>query len=330
MKVLVTGATGLLGHHIVFELIKKKHQVICLVRPNSNIQYLRELDVEFIEGDMLNSNDLYTATRGIDIIINAAANTSQKENNVEKYRAINIDAPKVLFRCAEVNKVRKFIHVSSAAVFGYGSSDKPGSEVTPFKKPFKNIAYVQSKKFAQNWIIQQTRQSNVEAVVINPSLMIGAYDLGPSSGLILETVINNKLVIVPPGGKSFIHVRDVAKASVNAIDKGENGECYLLSNENLSFNQALPLIASTLKLKRRFVRIPKVILVPIGFIGSILSRFGMRSGLTLHNARSLCVNQFFDSSKAEKKLQIKYTDFEDAIQEYFDWRNTHHQIKKAS
>lgn len=331
MKVLVTGATGLLGHHIVFQLVKSGYTVVCFVRKTSNISYLKELGVDFYFGDLLNSLDLYESTKSVDIVINAAAETSPHFNRVRDYEQLNIDAPKILYRCAEIHKVSRFIHVSSAAVFGQEHHENPATEQSSISEPFKRIAYVKSKQIIQNWLLSQSPQSSIKLVIVNPSFMIGPYDLKPSSGALLEMVIRNKLVVIPPGGKSFIHVGDVAKAIIASIRYGKHQECYLLTNHNLKFNEALPGIAQQLGLRRRFFHIPKPLLLLAGFIGSCLSQLGINNRLTYYNVKSLCLDNFYDSTKAQIELKLTFSDLEKAVDEYVLWREYDENLtRKAS
>ncbi|NJK94820.1 MAG: NAD-dependent epimerase/dehydratase family protein [Bacteroidales bacterium] len=116
------------------------------------------------------------------------------------------------------------IYVSTANTFGYGSKLKPANELSEFSFFNFNSGYIMSKFIAQQHVLREIEKSQLPVVIVNPAFMIGPYDSKPSSGKIILMGLDKKIQFCPPGGKSFVDVRDAAVAVCNAITMGKNGE----------------------------------------------------------------------------------------------------------
>jgi len=327
MKILVTGANGLLGSNVVRELLARGADVRVLIRSTSNTVALDGLSIERVYGDITNQELVFKATYGCEIIIHVASSTSISYNNVEKYRDVNIDSVDHLIKASKKNGIRRLIYVSSAGTIGYGSLIQPGTEKLGISDLFSNIPYVQSKKIAEEKILGATKDGHLDAVVVNPSFIIGKYDSKPSSGKIILMSYQKKFLFVAPGGKNFVYAKDAAIAIVNAIHLGRSGECYLLTNENLSFEQFYSLVENVSKYKPIKISLSKPVLYLAGLIGNFLSLLGIQTAATQNNLRTLCVDQYYDNSKAIKELELPTTPIEKAIKDSADWFIANKYIK---
>jgi nucleoside-diphosphate-sugar epimerase len=319
MKILVTGANGLLGANVVRELLRRGADVRILVRKSSNLSPLAGLDIEEQYGDITNPKDVDKAVAGSDIIIHIAALTSQHHISLKSYLPVNVRATEILLACADKYNIKRIIYVSSAATFGYGSKEYPGSELQPISFPFNKLPYVRSKHYAQQIMLKAASKIKTDIVVVNPSFMIGPYDSKPSSGQIILMAFDKRFVMVPPGGKSFIHVNDAAIAVCNAITLGKNGECYILSNQNLSYNDFFNLVDEVSATKSIHIPIPRPVLLIIGAVGSLIAKTGVKISLNYNNARTLCESNFYSNSKSVKELQMPLSSIKKAISESVLW-----------
>ena len=130
---------------------------------------------------------------------------------------------------------------------------------------------------------------------------------------------NRKIVPVPPGGKNFVHVADVANGICNAIDRGKSGTCYLMANENLSYSEFYSKLEKAygrsfyqLKLAPRFLNV-------LGTIGTLAVKSGFRSDLNLINAKILCVGNYYSSARAVSELGLPQTPVDKAIADALEW-----------
>ena len=321
MVVLVTGATGLLGANVVRALLALNYQVKVLVRKSSNLTVLDELNLSIMIGDVTAVDDVVDAAQGCDVIIHIAADTTQYYTRLAEYAQVNIESVKYIIRAAARRNVGKVIYVSSAAVFGYGSKEQPGTEADTIKPPFCESLYVQSKLAGQQLILSAAKAlpSQTDYIVVNPSFMIGGYDSKPSSGKIIKMSYRKRLLLVPPGGKNFIHVKDVATGICNAIEKGKNGQCYLLTNENLSYSDFFKLVEDSSGYKSFHLHIPASVLKLCGFVFTLFSKMGIRSSFNRINSNILCVGNYYSNKKAVMNLKMPLTPIKLAVGDAISW-----------
>ena len=221
------------------------------------------------------------------------------------------------------------IYVSSAAVFGFGSKEHPGNESDIIKSPFSDSLYIRSKAAGQQLILNAAQNSSTDFIVVNPSFMIGAYDSKPSSGKIIQMSYGKRLVFVPPGGKNFVHVKDVAIGICNAIENGRNGECYLLANENLTYAEFFKMVEKSSGNKSFHIPIPASLLKASGFLASILCKCGMKSSFNWINANILCVGNYYTNEKAINELKMPVTPIRLAVEDAISWFTKTGVVSKA-
>ena len=227
MQILVTGANGLLGHHVVMQLLNKGYQVKIIVRSTQKIAF--DLNrVECVKGNFNDKNTLYHAMQSCEAVVHIAAVTDMHLIGYQKYENINVDATKQLLEVAEELSINKVIFVSSANTIGFGSVDNLADENVSFSYPFTKSHYARSKFEAEKLVVDFANTSKSRhAIIINPTFMIGSYDTKPSSGALVLMGYKKRLLFIPSGGKNFVAVEDVATTCCNALTMGKSGERYL-------------------------------------------------------------------------------------------------------
>lgn len=327
MKVLLTGATGLLGGNVARELIRRGYELKLFVRSDKKITALEGLHYELFTGSLNNVYHLLEAVNGCDIIIHTAAVTDQWPTNFEHYEAINVNATLLLLEVAKKLGIKKMIYVSTANCFGYGSLETPASELSEFRFFNYNSGYIMSKFIAQQHVLKEIEKSQVPVVIVNPAFMLGPYDSKPSSGKIILMGLNKKILFCPPGGKSFVDVRDAAMAVCNAITMGKNGECYLLANQNMSYWDFFETLAVAREQAQTKIRLPKFLILGLGLMGSLYEKISRKPApLNFTNARLLCLPMYYNGSKARKDLQMPQTPFEQTLADTLLWFEKHGMI----
>lgn len=319
MVVLVTGSTGLLGANVVRALLERSYKVKVLARESNHLSVLDNLNLTIMLGEVTAVDDVVDAAQGCDLIIHIAADTNQHYTKLSEYDEVNIGSVKHVIKAAERRDVGKVIYVSSAAVFGSGTKEHPGNESTEIKSPFCHSLYIKSKAAGQKLILEAAKYSPADFIVVNPSFMLGAYDSKPSSGQIVKMSYRKRFVFVPPGGKNFVHVKDVAIGICNAIENGKNGECYLLGNENLTFDEFFKMVEKSSGYKSFHVPIPGVILKAGGFLAGILCKCGLKSSFNWINANILCEGNYYSNKKAVRELSMPGTPIKLAVEDAISW-----------
>lgn len=319
MKVLVTGSNGFLAGHIVRTLLKNKYEVRAMLRAGSHAPALKGLNVEYFFGNITRLEDVDAAVEGCDYIIHAAADTSQHYRKVSNYHPVNIQATQHIINAANRFRCLRLVFVSTANVFGSGSAERPGDESFGQSSLFQRSGYAASKRIAQEMVLENCRKTGLNAVVVNPSFMIGNLDYKPSSGKIFNMVLGKRIVFYPPGGKNFVSVDSVASATVNALSMGQSGQAYLLTGTDYSYFDFFKLTCKLSGQKSLLIPIPAVALRVFGFAGGLLQSLGVKTSLSPTNAEILCRKFYYSNSKAVGNLMMKECRIEDAIGSGIEW-----------
>ncbi|MEY8760695.1 NAD-dependent epimerase/dehydratase family protein [Chryseobacterium tongliaoense] len=314
-KVFVTGITGLLGANVVIKLLKDDYFVIALVRKKSGYLGEESENLRLIEGDLF--SDISSYLKEVDCFIHIAAETRQDLLFYDDYKKINYEASLHLFSQAVSSGVRKFLFVSTANTLGFGSMKEPGNESMPQKYPFTKSFYARTKLETENYLLQNNKTT--EVIILNPTFMIGPLDYKPSSGKIIFWAWKKKVVFYPEGGKNFVHVEDAANGIVNAIEKGKDGEKYLLANENLTYKQFFRKINEITGQNPVLIPIPGFGLAFLGWIGDFLRLLKIKTGMSSVNMKALKIENFYSNRKSMNELDIRYQPIEKAIRDAVDF-----------
>lgn len=246
-------------------------------------------------------------------VIHVAAETSTNLLNYSDYQSTNVEGTMNLLHAAVEKKLEKFIFVSTANTVAYADDFNVGEEHQPIKSPYDQSFYAVSKMEAEERILQYSDRINI--IITNPTFMLGAYDTKPSSGRIILMGLNSKIIFYPPGGKNFVNVRDVAKGLICCLEYGKNGEKYLFSGENMSYRDFFIKLNVLQKRNPIMVNIPKLILMLLGYVGEVLRRLNIKTGLSLVNMKILCVDNFYSNTKSKRELKLRYQTIEQGITE---------------
>jgi len=319
-KIFVTGASGLLGSNLIRVLLERHYNVKVLVRSKEKATTINELSIEFVEGDIRDKDLLVGATVGCDYIVNVAALTSWWPSKSQDYFDVNFEGTKNIVEAALVNNAKKFIQVSTASCFNFGSKKKPGQESDFLGNSKHSLDYINSKKAAQDFVLGKVRQSSLPGIVVNPTFMIGAYDKKPTSGSIIIALSKGVMPGITGGGKNWVYAKDVAVGICNALEVGRIGECYILGNENLSYAQAIPRIAKSLNKKVPKRNLPNLFIKLYGLYGSAYSSiFEKKPKMNYAMAKVACDGHYYSAEKARVELGLPQTSLEYASLDAYKW-----------
>lgn len=322
-KVCVTGATGLLGTNVILKLLQNGYSVTALVRQKSSWLGEENENLKLVEADLLCDISVYLTD--MDCIIHVAAETRQNLIRYDEYRKVNYEAVVNLFTHAELMGVKKFLFVSTANTLGFGNTAFLGSEKAPQIYPFTHSLYAQSKLEAEEYLLKNSK--NTDVIIVNPTFMIGAYDSKPSSGKIIFWVWKKKLIFYPKGGKNFVHVEDAANGVVNAVEKGKNGEKYLLANENLNYREFFKKVNRITRQNPIMIPIPNKLLSFLGLIGDVLRKFKIKTDLSSSNMKALQISNYYSNQKSIEELGVQYQPIDKAIKDAVQYFIENHPVK---
>jgi dihydroflavonol-4-reductase len=328
MKVLVTGADGFLGNNIVRELLRRGLEVRAFLQKGREVNTLDQLAIEKTYGNLLNATEVATAAKDCDYIIHAAANTSIWPPRSEIVRQVNYNGTLNVIEAALTNNIKRLVAIGSANSFGNGTKLNPGDEHSPFTAGKYGLDYINSKLQAQEAILAAVQNQGLNAIILNPTFMLGPYDTKPSSGELLLALYHRQVPGYTAGGRNFIHVKDVAVAAGNALTMGKTGECYIMANENLSYKEFNVLVADVLKIKPPSLFIPKPVILLYGLISQFIAKVtGKPAKISYPVARISVDTNYYIATKAIAALKLPQTPIRLAIREAFEWFKTNGYLK---
>ncbi|NVO32707.1 NAD-dependent epimerase/dehydratase family protein [Hymenobacter lapidiphilus] len=318
--VLVTGANGFLGRHLVADLHGRGHSVRALVRPGTAPPFPSEWGISYVEADLSRPAALVSVAEGCGAIIHAAALASVNPARNPALWAVNVEGTRAVLAEARRAGVGRLVYVGTANVFGFGTRENPGDETRPYAGARYGLDYMDSKRAATNLVLQAVADEQLPAVLVHPTFMLGPDDAKPTSGALLLEIYRGKVPGYPPGGKNYVHVRDVAHATVNALNLGRVGESYILGNENLSYREAFTLMAGLLNVAPPRWPLPAGLAQLYGELCSLQTRLTGRPA-RLNAAMTAVANDghYFGVEKARRELGLRQTPIAEAITDAFAW-----------
>ena len=264
--VLVTGATGILGRVLVLELLKQGKSVRATKREMSNLQevkkswnfYTSQADeyfkkIEWVEVDFEDLDSLRIALEGIEEVYHCSAKVSFYPKDEAEMLRTNVEGAKNLLYIAEEKLVKKFLFVSSIAVFDKTNEHGEIDEESEFDGKKQNSAYALSKYFSE-MEVWRAYVEGMNVIIINPGVIIGSGNWGRSSGDLFPSFEKSPFSF--SGGTAYVDVRDVAKTAVILMEKEKFGERYIIISENKKYKEVADKIRQFLG-KNESVILPK-------------------------------------------------------------------------
>jgi dihydroflavonol-4-reductase len=317
MKALITGGDGLLGSHLVRRLLAQDIAVRVMIQPGSTAPTLDALDIELVAGDLTDDGvSVAAAIRGCDYVFHCAAITAPWADP-ELTWTVNLEGTRHLLEACVREKIRRLVFVGSASSFQFGSLEAPGDERSTFPAKYRGVDYMESKHQAMKLVQEYVAHRGLDAVIVAPTFMLGAFDWRPSSGELIRQFVKRGFALVPPGGRSFAYAPDVAGAMVSALTKGRTGEAYILGGANLTYRDFFGRVARMTGGKPPWSQVlPRAAIQGAGAVGSAYARVsGQRKGFNRTLARLAMCGAYYSSAKAIAELDMEQTPVEVGIRE---------------
>lgn len=321
MRILVTGPDGVLGSNVVRELLSRNYNVsVLLMDASAKTPTLDGLNIQRFYGNILHPDELDAAFAHHDAVIHCAASTSVYPARDPFVNKVNIEGSQNVIDAVLRNAVKRLIYVGTANSFGYGDTENPGHEGNSYLSGKYGLDYMDSKRIAQELVLEAVKTKNLPALVVNPTFMIGPYDSKPSSGAMILAVHEGKVPGYTSGGKNYVAVKDAAVAIANAVTMGRIGEAYILGNENLRFQEAFQMITATIGAKQINRKIPDFAAKFYGNLSSFFAKvFRTTPSITKEIARISCDIHYYSSEKARNELGLPSTPIKEAVAECYEW-----------
>ena len=318
MKIFITGGTGFIGRHTVELLAQGSHKLTLLVRKTSNISFLNKQNVTLVEGNLSDKDSILKGMEDCDSAINIAGHYSFWEPDKKIYSEINIKGTQNVLECALKTGIKKVVHISTAGIYG-----KPKEE--PFTEessvgPVQYSEYFRTKYEGERIAWNLFEKKGLPLVVIYPVCVLGAGD-NKASGRYIQDLINRNLPATVFKNRifSFVYVKDLAQAIVNALEKDNNiGEKYLVGNYRYKWREINKMISEISGVPLPMFSLPDSVTMMNAFFLTGLANLIKKPplwGMAFDQMKVMKAGFNVDGSKAERELGIKYTPIRFALEE---------------
>jgi dihydroflavonol-4-reductase len=327
--IFVTGGTGMVGAHLIYELVTKGEKVRALKRRGSSLERIEKIfsfcssdprplleAIEWVEGDILDKEGLKEHLIGIDQIYHAAAILSFDSRDREIIVSNNTEGTANIVDLALTMEIKKFCHISSVAAIGSAPEGIEANEEHPWRYSRETSPYSQSKYQSEMEVWRATLQG-LDAVIINPAVIIGPGDWKSGSSLLISRVWKG-FRFYTKGGTGFVDINDVT-AAAQLLMEDENWEStknqrFILNAENIRFRDIFNLIADELKVKRPSLYAGTITLKIAWRLSTLLRfLFGIAPSITRDTARSANKLSYYDGSKICRTVQFKYLPISESV-----------------
>lgn len=315
--ILVTGGTGLVGSHLIYQLTLENNVIRATHRAGSDIERVKLLfkfyskdfnklfkKIEWIEADLNNLSQLQDAFKDISFVYHCAACISFDPSRYETLRRVNIRGTANIVNLCIKNKIKKLCHVSSVATLGYNIKEIDENDYWDGNK--HKSAYAISKYGAEMEVWRGV-QEGVKSVIINPGVIIGPGFSKSAFGTIIKMVTNKKRFHTC-GKTGYVDVRDISNIMIRLMNSKIENERYILVNKNLSYKKVIDMVSSNLGLKNKSTFVSKSKL-KIALVFDLVSSkfFNKERKLSKALCKTLTRNFNYSSKKIKKNLNFEFT-----------------------
>ncbi len=266
--IFVTGGTGLIGAHLLFELVSSGKRVRALKREKSNLQQVLKIfsyysdtpeslftKIEWVNGDILDYFGLEQLLPDVEEVYHCAAVVSFNPRERRKVIRNNCEGTANMVNAAIDNRVKKFCHVSSVAALGHSPNGNLTDEQTLRVPSRKASGYAESKFFSE-MEIWRGMEEGLNAVIVNPSIVLGPGNWNSGSPQLFKKV-NDGFPFFTKGVTGFVDVKDVVRSMIMLMDDANFDTCknnrYILNAENLTYQDIFNRIADRMLKPRPWI-----------------------------------------------------------------------------
>ncbi len=323
----ITGGTGLVGSHLLYDLLREKKNVRALNRKSSDLDFVKHVfsyytdnynelfkKIEWVEGDILDVFSLEDAMQDINHVYHCAATISFDPKDREKVLKINIEGTANLVNAAMQKDVKKLCHVSSIAALGRASDEEYVDENTQWETSKNNSVYAIGKYGSEREVWRATEEG-LDTVIVNPSIIIGPGKWGDGSSAFFKSV-SDGLKFYSTGINGFVDVRDVSKAMIMLMESDVINQRYILNAENISYEKLLNTIAQHLNVKPPSIKATKFLSEMAWRLEKVRS-FITRSTsiITRETARTALSKYLYSNVKISKQFDFTFIPVEQSIKD---------------
>lgn len=319
--IFVTGGTGLVGSHLLFDLVKKGQSVRALKRTSSNVLNVKKLfcfyspegktlfdQIEWVEGDILDIYSLLDALENVSYVYHCAAMVSFIANDTDTLIKTNVEGTANLVNACLEKQIKKLCFVSSVAALGTSENGAVFTEKLVWKSSPEHSMYAISKYGAEREVWRGSEEG-LNVVIVNPSVIIGPGNWNKGSSLLFKQFYAGMLFYTN-GTTGFVDVRDVVKAMVQLTESTINNERYIVSAANLSYLAFFKEMAKAFSKRAPLINAPPFLTAIAWRLEAVKNKlFGTEPRLTREIKRAIHQQRSYSSDKLIKALKFEFINF---------------------
>jgi len=324
--ILVTGATGFVGAHLLYQLAETNEHVRAIYRSEKTIEKVTEVfslygadaslisKIEWFKADITDVPSMIPAFYGVKKVYHCAAFISFNPKDYREMRKVNIHGTAIIVNLSIDAKVDKICFVSSIASIGNSIYGEPSTEENEWNSQDDNSGY-SITKFGAEMEVWRASQEGIDVVIVNPGIILGGGFWNAGSGKIFTKIFHG-LKFYTEGKTGFVGVKDVVKTMVFLTNSTIKNERFILVSENKSYKEVFFLIADALKKKRPYKRIHRWKMELLWRVSSFLSIItGKEPLLSKYAAKSANSTSLYTSKKVQEILPFKFQTIEAVVKE---------------
>ncbi len=315
----ITGATGFVGSFLTKALCDRGLEVHILRREKSSNLMLDSLPVQHHIGDVLDKKSVRDAMKNRTAVFHCAGLVSFWKKMRTKQYEVNVEGTEVVASTALELGIQRFVHTSSVAALGPSENGTIVTEETPFRWDRYDIGYNISKHEAEMRIEEKVK-NGLNAVIVNPSTIVGPGDVNMHGSAIISNVLEERLPFYVETPMNIVDINDVVNGHLLAFENGKTGRRYILSGHSLPLSDLLLRIEQVAGGKAPRKKIPFAAAQAVATLVELLGTvFNMKPGLTRELLRVGKYRQEFSCTKAEQELGYTRTPLDETIRKTAVW-----------
>jgi dihydroflavonol-4-reductase len=328
-KVAVTGASGHIGANLVRELISRGYEVVVLIRETTRA--LDDLDVVRINGDLLDFQSLCNAFRGVEQVYHSAAYISIQNGDREKLQSVNVDGTRNVLKACETEAVSTLVYFSSIHALEQQPLDRAVTEENPLHRSRDGHCsdYDFSKAEAER-LVRANDCPSLSTRIVYPTAVFGPNDFKLSFfGQAVVKMSQGRLPALVTGGFDWVDARDVARGAIAAVEKGADGDRYILSGNYLDMSGVASVIAELTGIAApRFTSPVWLARLFAPLMGAWARWQGEAPIYTQVSLSALSANKVMSHARASKRLDYRPRAFRETMQDALLFYSEQNSIRK--
>lgn len=311
---LVTGATGLVGSHVVRALLERGDEVRVTVRDASRRENLEGLDVQIATADILDRRQVRRAMAGVERVFHVAGLTSLRASRETMFR-VNVEGTRVVLAEALRAGVERVVHTSSVAAIGPAPPGTTADETQAYHAGCEAIPYLDSKHEAEVQALRMVARG-LPVIIVNPGHVFGPGDVNRSSTELVRRFLRREIPAYVEGTLNVVDARDVAVGHLLADEHGEPGERYILGGRNFTLDRLFADLGRISGVEPPALKLPRAAALAFAELAEALPG---RSIVTATEVRTASLRWAFRNTKARRELGWAPMPHEDTLESVVAW-----------